>query len=119
MARGLVSVRQNPAGFLEARGRRGSGRHGALLASFLQGDVQGDADGARGLLAQIAAARRGEPPQPEAVGNAFAVTIAPGGASLRNVILADVPAEQYSLDELAAALAGWLAAIEDARGATG
>jgi hypothetical protein len=111
---GLVAARLNRAGFIEARPRRGSGRHGAVLASFLQSDVQGDTDAARLLLAAIAAARRGEPPQPEALGNAFAVAIAAGGATLRNVILAEAP-ENYTLDELGAALETWIAAIERAR----
>lgn len=111
---GLVMARLNRAGYLEARPRRGSGRHGAVLASFLQSDVQGDAGAARNLLAAIAAARRGEPPQPPALGNAFAIAIAAGGATLRNAILADPP-ENYTLDELAAALETWIAAIAGAR----
>ncbi len=111
---GLVMARLNRAGYLEARPRRGSGRHGAVLASFLQSDVQGDAGAARDLLAAIAAARRGEPPQPPALGNAFAIAIAAGRATLRNVILADPP-ENYTLDELAAALDTWIAAIARAR----
>jgi hypothetical protein len=111
---GLVAARLNRAGSVEARPRRGSGRHGAVLASFLQSDVQGDVAAARGLLAAIAAARRGEPPPPEAIGNAFAIAIAAGGATLRNVVLADAP-EDYTLDELAAALKTWIAAIEPAR----
>jgi hypothetical protein len=116
MAAPLVSVRLNPTGFLEARGRRGSGRRGSLLADFLQGDVQGDAATARGLLSQIAAARRGEPPAPAAVGNAFAIAIAPDGASLRNVVLGDSKPAEYTLDEFAEALLAWLAAIEGATG---
>jgi hypothetical protein len=111
---GLVAARLNRAGYIAARPRRGSGRHGAVLASFLQSDVQGDADAARGLLAAIAAARRGEPPQPAALGNAFAIAIAADGATLRNVILAEAP-ENYTLDELESALETWIAAIERAR----
>jgi hypothetical protein len=111
---GLVAARLNPAGYIEARPRRGSGRHGAVLASFLQSDVQGDAAAARALLSAIAAARRGEPPQPEMLGNAFAIAIAAGGAVLRNIILAEAP-ENYTLDEVGAALETWIAAIERAR----
>jgi hypothetical protein len=110
----LVIARLNRAGYLEARPRRGSGRHGAVLASFLQSDVQGDAGAVRNMLAAIAAARRGEPPPPEAFGNAFAIAIAASGAMLRNVVLADPP-EKYTLDELEAALATWSAAIAQAR----
>ena len=110
----LVATRLNQAGYIEARPRRGTGRHGAVLASFLQSDVQGDAAGARALLATIAAARRGEPPPPEAIGNAFAIAIAADGATLRNVLLAEAP-ENYTLDELRAALETWIAAIERAR----
>jgi hypothetical protein len=114
MMASLVTVRHNRAGFLEARAQRGSGRRGALLADFLQADVQGDAAVARDLLARIAAARRGAPPQREAVGNAFAMRIAPAGVSLRNAILARSRPADYTLDEFAAALAAWLAAIETA-----
>jgi hypothetical protein len=107
-------ARLKRAGYIEARPRRGSGRHGAVLASFLQSDVQGDAAAARTLLAAIAAARRGEPPRPEAIGNAFAIAFGAGAATLRNVILADPP-ENYTLDELGAALETWIAAIDRAR----
>jgi hypothetical protein len=114
MSPSLVSARLNRAGYLEARPRRGSGRRGAILARFLQSDVQGDAAAAQALLAQIADARRGEPPQPAAIGNAFAIRIAVGGAALRNVVL-DAPPEPYTFDELGAALETWLAAIARAR----
>jgi hypothetical protein len=112
---GLVAARANRAGHLEARPRRRSGRHGAVLAAFLQSDVQGDAAAAGELLDAIAGVRRGEPPQPEAIGNAFAVRITADGAALRNVISADSRPEHYSLDEFGAALDAWIAAIERAR----
>jgi hypothetical protein len=111
---GLIAARPNRAGYLEARPRRRSGRHGAVLAGFLQSDVQGDAAAARALLTVIAATRRGEPPPPEAIGNAFAITIGARGAALRNVIVA-APPEHYTLDELGAALETWIAAIERPR----
>jgi hypothetical protein len=110
----LVAARRNRAGYIEAVPRHGSGRHGTVLASFLQGDVQGDAATARALLAAIAATRRGEPPPPEEIGNAFALAIGAGGAALRNVIIS-APPEHYTLDELGAALETWIAAIERAR----
>ena len=52
----LVRVRRDPAGFLEGRAWPGSGRHGEILASFLQSDVQGDIETARMLLAETIAA---------------------------------------------------------------
>jgi hypothetical protein len=115
MRSSLVSARRNPAGFLEARARRGSGSHGSLLAAFLESDVQGDATTARALLAAVAAVRRGQASQPEALGNAFAIHIAADGAVLRNAILAGAAAEHYPLDEFGAALETWIAAIERAR----
>ena len=114
MGTGLVVARLNRAGYVEGRPRRGSGRHGVVLASFLQSDVQGDAAAARALLATIAAARCGAAPAPEAIGNAFAIAIAARGATLRNVVLADAP-EDYTLDELETALETWIAAIGRAR----
>ena len=42
----------------EGRARRGTGRHGEILASFLQSDVQGDLATIGELLKEIAAAER-------------------------------------------------------------
>src|ERR1700756_2658967 len=101
---GLLSVHRHSAGFLEGRAQRGSGRHGEIIASFLQSDIQGDLETARVLLAEIAAAERGEPPQPGGAGNAFSIAIAPGGAVIRNAVIADAIPERYSLPELRSAL---------------
>ncbi|HEY1257944.1 MAG TPA: hypothetical protein VGF34_01750 [Stellaceae bacterium] len=111
----LVGVRRHPAGHLEAQARTGSGRRGEILASFLQSDVQGDAATARALLTEIAAAERGEPPQPGGTGNAFSIAIGPDGAVIRNAVLEDSAAERYDLAELRRALETWLAAIERTR----
>ncbi len=111
----LVSVRRHPAGHLEAQAWPGSGRHGEVLANFLQSEVQGDPVSARELLAEIAAAERGEKPQPGGVGNAFSITIAPEGAEICNAILNEALPERYGLGELRAALETWIAAIERAK----
>jgi hypothetical protein len=111
----LVSARRHPAGFLEGRAERGTGRHGEILASFLQSNVQGDLATARGLLDEIAAAERGEKPQPGGVGNAFSIAIAPDGAVIRNAVLKGAIPERYTLGELRAALETWIAAIESGR----
>ena len=63
------------------------GRHGEILASFLQSEVQGDLATARAFLDEIAAAERGEKPQPGGVGNAFSIAIAPDGAVIRNAVI--------------------------------
>jgi hypothetical protein len=112
---GLVSVRRHPAGFFEGQARPGSGRHGEIVASFLQSDVQGDLETARTLLAEIAAAERGENPQPGGVGNAFSITISPEGAVIRNAVVEGAAPECYSLAELRAVLEVWIAAVERAR----
>jgi hypothetical protein len=111
----LATARRHPKGYLEARPRRGSGRRGEILAGFLQSDVQADPATARAFLDEIAAAQRGEKPQPGGVGNAFSVAIAPDGAVIRNAVMEGSQPEQYSLDELQAALEMWVAAIERAR----
>jgi len=116
---GLIAVRRHRAGHLEGRARPGSGRHGEILASLLQSDVQGDLAGARALLAEIAAAERGEAPQPAGIGNAFSIAIGPDGASIRNAVVEDMPPEGYGLDELRQALETWIAAIERARRSPG
>jgi hypothetical protein len=112
----LVSAHRHPAGYLEGRPRPGSGRHGEILASFLQSDIQGDLETARMFLAEIAAAERGEKPQPGGAGNAFSITISPDGAVIRNAVVEGAVAEHYSLAELRTALELWIAAIERARG---
>ena len=116
---GLIRVRRHPAGFLEGRARPGTGRHGEILASFLQSDIQGDLETARLLLAEVAAAERGETPRPGGAGNAFSITVTPDGAVIRNAVLAGAPPERYTLAELRAALKSWLAAIEAARSGNG
>jgi len=108
----LISVRRHPAGFFEGQARPGSGRRGEILASFLQSDIQGDLETARMLLAEIAAAERGEKPQPGGVGNAFSITISPDGAEIRNAVVESAVPEHYSLAELRGVLETWIGAIE-------
>jgi uncharacterized protein YacL (UPF0231 family) len=112
---GLITARRHPAGHLEGRAARGSGRHGEVLASFLQSDIQGDLDAARTLLAEIGGVERGEAPQPAAAGNAYAISVSSEGATIRNAVVEDSRPEQYSFDELRRALGIWIAAIERAR----
>lgn len=111
----LVSPRMHEAGFIEGRARPGSGRHGEILASFLQSDVQGDLAAAQALLREVVAAGRGEKPQPGGVGNAFSIAIAPDGVVIRNAVIESAAPEHYSLGELRAALETWIAAIEHLR----
>jgi hypothetical protein len=108
----LVSAERHPAGFIEARARPATGRHGEILASFLQSDVQGDLVTAHALLDEIAAADRGEAPQPGGGGNAFSLAITPEGAVIRNAVVEGALPERYGLDELRAALETWIATIE-------
>jgi hypothetical protein len=116
---GLITVRRHRAGYFAGRARPGSGRHGEILAGFLQSDVQGDLETARTLLAEIAAAERGEKPQPGGVGNAFSIAIAPDGAAIRNAVVEGAVPEHYSLAELRAALETWIAALERTRSGNG
>jgi uncharacterized protein YacL (UPF0231 family) len=111
----LITARRHPAGYIEGRAARGSGRHGKMLASFLQSDVQADLAAARSLLAEIGAAERGEAPQPGMVGNAYSIAISPDGVTLRNAVIEDSRPEHYGFDELRHALGTWIAAIERAR----
>ena len=52
-------------------------------------------------------------------GNAFSVTVTPGGAVIRNAVLAGAAPEPYTLAELRAALEAWITAIEAARSRNG
>ncbi|MGC2201228.1 MAG: hypothetical protein WA633_13920 [Stellaceae bacterium] len=112
----LVSARRHPAGFLEARAGLGTGRHGEILADFLQSDVQGDLATAQALLAEVEAAQRDETPQPGGVGNAYSITIAPDGAVIRNAVLEGALPEHFSLGEVRVAIEMWITAIERALG---
>lgn len=111
----LISTGRHSAGFLKAHARPGAGRRGETLAGFLQSDVQGDLVTARALLDEIAAAERGDKPQPGGVGNAFSIAIAGDGAVIRNAVIDGAAAERYSLGELRAAVEAWIAAIARAR----
>jgi hypothetical protein len=112
---GLITARRHPAGYLEGRAARDSGRRGEALASFLQSDVQGDLEAARALLAEIDAVTRGEAPLRAAVGNAYSVAVLPDGVTIRNEVIEDVRPERYTFDEMRQALGTWVAAIERAR----
>ena len=112
---GLITVRRHPAGFFEGRAQPGSGRRGEIMATFLQSDIQGDLETARMLLAETAAAERGERPQPGGVGNAFSITISPDGAVIRNAVVGGAVPERFSLAELRDALETWIAAIDSVR----
>lgn len=111
----LVSARRHPTGFIEARARPATGHRGEILASFLQSDVQADLVTAHALLDEIAAADRGEAPQPAGIGNAFSLAITPEGAIIRNAVMEGALPERYDLDELRAALETWIVAIERAQ----
>ena len=114
-AAALITARRHPAGHLEGRAARGSGRRGQILASFLQGEIQGDLDAARSLLAGIGAVERGEAPQPPATGNAFTLSMSADGIAIRNALIANSRSEHYDFAEMRVALGTWIAAIERAR----
>ena len=111
----LITVRRHPAGYLEGRAARSSGRRGQVLASFLQSDVQGDLEMARALLTALGAAERGEAPQPAALGSAYSVTLSTQGISVSNAVVEGSRPEQYGFDEMRRALGVWIAAIGRAR----
>jgi hypothetical protein len=116
---GLITVRPHPEGYLEGRPVRGSDRRGALLARFLQSDVQSDVAAARALLAEIGAVEAGQAPQPAAIGNAYSVTISRDGVLVRNALIEGSRPQHYGCDEMRLALGIWIAAIERARRSPG
>jgi hypothetical protein len=112
----IAEARLDPSGYLEARPRPEAGRRGAVLARFLQSDVQGDRTYAEALLAEIAAVLGGAAPRPAAIGNAFSIEIGLAGAVIANAVVGDAPAERYGLAELRSALRLWVEAIARAGG---
>lgn len=85
-----------------------------LLARFLESDVQGSEGYAREILGAIEKVDTGEAPSWQGTGNAHTLTLDSEGATIEAEFEEDeeAPPCRVSLDELRAALIGWLAFLE-------
>ncbi len=91
---------------------RGKGRD-EVLASFLEGDLQGSGRHGRAILRAIDRIEAGELDRWEITGNAYTLTLSPGKASLVNEI--DEKAEPFELPlaQLKETVAGWTAFVDE------
>jgi hypothetical protein len=83
-----------------------------LIAAFLLLDIQRSPDWARELLAKIADVQAGALPSWERFGNAYRLYISADGGFIEDRIDATSAPQPFPLDELAAAAAAWLEAID-------
>ncbi|MEA2600577.1 MAG: hypothetical protein QOF89_1569 [Acidobacteriota bacterium] len=86
---------------------------GAVLASFLEGDIQGSGKHGREILRAIDRIEAGKLDHWETTGNAYTLTLSPAGASLVSEL--DDEAKPYAipLAQLREAVADWTAFLEE------
>lgn len=92
-------------------GRRAGDAAHDRVAAFLTLDIQRSPDWAEDLGARIAQVRSGALPSWERIGNAYRLALSAEGAVIEDLVDTASSPQQVSLDELAAAVAAWLAAI--------
>ncbi len=87
----------------------------AVLADFIEGDVQNDDIMARILLDDLGSVEKGEVSLEESSGNAFSVTIDPEGVLIENSVpgFEDWPSYRYRHDEFRHALEQVLTVLEE------
>ena len=78
-------------GHLRARPQVASDRRAAALASFLQSDIQADANVARDWLDRLDAVACGRVEDDEGTGNAFTLSLDREGATLAHAIFDEAP----------------------------
>ncbi|HYG61316.1 MAG TPA: YacL family protein [Thermoanaerobaculia bacterium] len=85
-----------------------------LLARFLESDIQGSEDYARDILGAIERVEAGKEPSWQETGNAHTLILDSAGATIEAEYEEDgeAPPCRVSLDDLRAALIGWLAFLE-------
>ncbi|HEV2856391.1 MAG TPA: YacL family protein [Thermoanaerobaculia bacterium] len=95
---------RDTAGDPRARGR---GR-GKAVAGFLESDLQGSAASAREVLGALNDIEAGSVQSWERTGNAYTLTLSPGGAVLQDEMDEEAKPSRISLSEIRKAVADWL-----------
>lgn len=114
-ADGLLRVEVSLGGRLRAMALDRDDLRAAVLADFIEGDVQNDDIMARILLDDLGSVEKGEVSLEESSGNAFSVTIDPEGVLIENSVpgFEDWPSYRYRHDEFRHALEQVLTVLEE------
>ncbi len=89
---------------------------GAMMAGFLESDLQGSAASAHEVLRAIDDVESGKIPDWERTGNAYTLAVAPEGAILWNEMDVEIEPHKMSLADLRQTVADWVSFLEDDRG---
>lgn len=89
---------------------------GAMMAGFLESDLQGSVASAQEVLRAIDGVKSGEIPDWERTGNAYTLALTPEGAILWNEMDIEVEPYKMSLADLRQTVAEWISFLEDAQG---
>jgi uncharacterized protein YacL (UPF0231 family) len=89
---------------------------GAMVAGFLESDLQGSIASAHEVLRAIDGVESGEIPEWERTGNAFTLALAPEAATLWNEMDEEVEPYRLSLADFRQIVADWVSFLDDGRG---
>ncbi len=113
----LLKVEVSLDGGLSATALNPDDPRAAMLAIFIEDDVQASDNAARIFLDDLDRVERGEVCHEEAGGNAFSVTVDPEGVLIENAVpgFEDWPSYRYRYDEYRHALEQVLTVLEERR----
>jgi uncharacterized protein YacL (UPF0231 family) len=86
---------------------------GAVLASFLESDIQGSGRYGREILRAIDHVESGKLDRWETTGNTYTLTVSPAGASLVSELDEEAKPYEVPLAQLKEAVADWTAFVEE------
>ena len=111
----LVSISRHECGRPTAEEKSGTGRRGMVLAIYLMSDVQGNPYAVSEMLDWIPKVENNKINEKENFGNSFNLIMKPDGAIIENLIIEEELPEEYTLEEIRAALKDWGAVLDEIR----
>ena len=108
----LVDVYRDDRGIATAGSKANAGRRGVLLANYLMSDIHGSPLMVRELIDSISRVERGEIDIKENDGNSYNLIMQPNGARIEDLIIEEESPEEYTLEEVRAALEDWGALLD-------
>ena len=108
----LVDVYRDDRGIATAGSKASTGRRGILLANYLMSDIQGDPYTVNEILNWLSKIEDGEVEDRENDGNAYNLIMQPNGARIEDLIVEEELPEEYTLEEIRAALEDWGALLD-------